>query len=362
MTYAESLKPVLDLPDDRFPDLLFNPLLNDYEDDYYEIGISSDPLTLKARGLRKKYADFFDYIDALRIYNEYMDLLVEKYGSMSVIKNSLEVGNMPDIVPSKPKLKNNKKNRQFLKAGVIPSRQMFDITTSEELADAARVEFPDATGDDIDEMENFKKVNKKTQRALGTSFEKIASRNRRNNLYASASSAHGSEMIVEYLNQAAKGNYDDFGDPTGTNMSVAQIVEEMRRDREIPQALRDAALAPATKIVNGRLVKTAEWETIEIIKQFYDVGIDLTKGLSKTMDKKAVKMIKRSLGMTDTEPMTQKELKKFKKQSKKEAKLLEKRADHDATLSRVLLGNKVSFDKRGSSLNIRLRDLIRDDD
>ena len=90
MGYREELGFISSVPDDEFPDFLFNPIYNNFGDEYYQLGISENPLVIKARSIRHKYSDFFSYMQALEDYNDYMKLLEEKYGGLSIIKNAIK--------------------------------------------------------------------------------------------------------------------------------------------------------------------------------------------------------------------------------------------------------------------------------
>jgi hypothetical protein len=358
--YEDELTMVKEADDDLFPNFLFNPLFNDFDDDYYKKSMANDELITSVKKLRRRYTNFFDYMEALEIYNEYMDKLVEKYGGMKVIKNALKVDAMPDPVPAKPRLKDNRKNRQFLRSGIVPSRQITDNPISEEeILAIARQAFPNASGENVTEDENSKKLPKDLEKRISKMQETMAGRNRKQNLYRSVGNNSGTDFIVEYLNQAKRGVYDHSGRYTGEDkMSIMDIVKEQEKmENTIPELLDDE-LANQTEIVNGRLVKRKDYMKIQIYKELFGEGIDIIGNFGKSMSKQAVKMVRSQIG--DTEPASKKELKKIKKRTKKERKMIERRKDSDRLLEKTLLGNKFSFESDGSNLSFRLKDIYKD--
>lgn len=358
--YEDELSFVKDAEDNIFPDFLFNPLFNDFDDNYYATSFVNDELIASVKKLRRRYTNFFDYAEALEVYNEYMDYLVDKYGGMKVIKNALKADVMQDPVPAKPKLKNTRKNRQFLRAGIVPSQQIdINPVSSDEILAIARQAFPGQMGESVSEEDNSKKLPKDLSKRISKMSEVMAGRNRKQNLYRSVGNNSGTDFIVEYLNQAKRGKYDHNGNYTGEkSMSIAEIVKEQDRiEHTLPEFL-DEEFGGKTEIWNGRMVDRKQQQKLEIYKELYSEGIDVIGNFGKSMDKRAVKMVRSHIGAT--EPASKKELKKIKKRAKKERETIERRRDSDDLLSKTLLGNKFSFDNDGRNLSFRLKDIYRD--
>lgn len=359
--YEDELTMVKEADDSLFPDFLFNPIFNDFDDDYYRKSMAKDDLTTSIKKLRRRYTNFFDYADAMEIYNEYMESLVNKYGGMKVIKNALKVDAMPDPVPTKPKLKNNRKNREFLRSGIMPSRQItVNPVMDEEILAIARQAFPEATGENVSEDQNSEKLPKDLKKRISKMSETMSGKTRKQNLYRSVGNNSGTDFIVEYLNQAKRGVYDHSGTYTGdANMSISEIIKEQERiENTIPELLEDE-LANQTEILHGRLVRRKDFMRIQIYKELFGEGIDVIGNFGRSMDKRAVKMIRSEIG--DTEPASKKELKKIKKRAKKEREMIEKRKDSDRLLEQTLIGNKFSFATDGNNISFRLRDIYRDE-
>jgi len=362
MTYNDELEFVASSPDNIFPEYLFNPMINDFGEDYYSKGVSNDPLIMKAKSIRRKYSNYFDYIDAINLYNEYIELLIDKYGSWSLIKNSYKVGMLDEILPPRPRLKKNRKNKEYLRAGVIPSRKYNEAVDNDiDILKIARETFPNEFGKDITEDAAFEKPGKESRKILKKMKEEISAKTRRKNLYSTVGNNRGTDFIIEYFNQVNRGGYSEDG--IYKEKSISEIYKEAEDSLLIPDELMDDALMSNTPIiVNGRYVKRAEVAQIELLKELYENGIDLIGAKSKSMDRTAVKLLRRQLGAYDGGPMTKKELKKWKKKSKDEKRRLERQSDADSSLERILLKNKISFANKGNSINFKLSDIYKSDD
>lgn len=358
-TYKDAIKHVANIPDDVFPDFLFKTLKNDFGDGYYTKSLVKDDLSAMISGLKRRYSDFFAYSEAMTIYNEYMERLVEKYGSLSIVKNAIKAGLMEDPVPPKPKLKNNKKNRQFLRAGITPSRRVETDVVDEEIRRLARAMFPDKTGETVDEADRYKKLDKTTKKMLKRREEKMAGWTRRQNLYRTSTTGYGADFIVEYLNQVTKGGrYNEVGKRT-SEMSLLEIIQDEEKYASLPPELVEDELKAGKSIIeNGRLIYARDAQRMQIMKDLYGIGIDVIGTYGKSMNKQAVKMLRSTIG--DTEPMTKKELKKLKKKMKRDRELIERRRDNDRLLEKTLLSNKFDFSRTGETLQFRLKDLYRD--
>jgi len=360
-SYYDSLDFVREADDKIFPDFLFNPLFNDFGDDYYAKSFVDDEMTLIVKKLRRRYNDYFDWVEAMEMYHQYMDMLVEKYGSMRVIKNALKTDVMEDPVPAKPKLKNNRRNRQFLRSGVIPTKPCMAVPlTKEDMLELIRGELPGQFGENIKEGDSDKKFPKDVQKRINIMLAKIAGKTRRDNMYRSIGSNAGTDFIVEYLNQTKRGIYDSSGNRTSKydNMSISDIMEEDETFESMRPELLEMLDGEKSEIVNNRLVRKKDRVQMEVYKELWRSGYDIIGTLNRSMDKKSVKMIRSQIGAT--EPMTKKELKKVRKRSRKERERIERRRDNDALLEKTLLGNKINLDRDKNSLSFRLKDIYRD--
>lgn len=364
--YMQQLELVKGSDDSLYPDWLFEPFLYDFGDGYYEKSFVNDELAAMAKKLRRRYNDFFEWMEAMDIYNSYMDVLIEKYGSETLVHRLAEAEMMVEVVPVKPKLKNNKKNRQFLRSGIVPSRSFSETPlTNEEMLAIARQTFPNETGQNITDEELSRDLTKKEKRHLKEVQDEMAAVSRRKNLYRTVGNNAGTDFIVEYLNRSKQGIYDSSGRYKGDEyeggISLADIVDEMEYVENTPPELLEDESANTTTLVNGRLVNKREFQRMEIYKELYQQGIDIIGHLGRSMDKKAVKMIRTEIGAT--EPMTKKELKKMKRRARKDEEKIARRRDANSLLEETLLGNKLSVTRDSNgNLGLRLKDLYAGDD
>lgn len=96
--------------------------VQDYDDDYHRTDDQpSTELERKVRNLKRKYKNVTEYSKAMRIYDEYMDFLKDKYGDGKSFKIQKKLNLIPEKVPAKPKLKSTKFNRFVLKHGIAIS-------------------------------------------------------------------------------------------------------------------------------------------------------------------------------------------------------------------------------------------------
>lgn len=360
MTYDEELQFVAEADDDLFPSFLFTSLYNDFDDNYYQKSFVDTKLASDVKKLRRRYNDFFEWVDAMEVYNQYMKTLEEKYGGKRVIKNALKIDAIDEPIPAMPKLKNTKRNRQFMRSGITPARKVEDaeLPSKEEVFVIARQTLPGRMGGDVDEDLRYEKVPKPIRKHLRAVGTKMAGRHRRQNMYRNTGTSAGTDFIIEYLNQAKQGMYDSRGNVNDyENMSIIEMMEQEERETLLPEEMRDDELNTSV-IVNGRLVNRKEQMKIEILKQLSAEGFDVLGNNTRGMTKKAVKMIRSQIG--EAEPLTKKELKKIKKRSKKDRERIERQRDSNAALERTLLGNKFDFDNSGGALSFRLKDIYRD--
>lgn len=364
-SYRESLEVVKDSDDSLYPDWLFKSVFNDFDDDYYSQSFAEDQISTQAKKLKRRYNDFFDWQDAMVIYEEYMNHLVEKYGSLKLIKNSLEDGSLPDYVPGKPKLKMNRRNKRLLRSGIIPSRRIVDVPIDEEETVAiARQMFPTKDGIDITDGELVKKPSKHQKRVYEKVQEKIDRKSRRSNMYRSVGDNRGTDFIVAYLNQAKRGVYDSTGYKTKEDDDDRPLHEKMKeliRIQNTPAWIIEEENESVTTIQNGRIVKRREQEQMEIYKELYKEGFNVIGAARNSMSKKSVKMIRTQIGAT--EPLTKKEMKKLKKRNKKDQKRIQRRQDSNDLLSQALLHNKLDHvieRDKNNNLTMRLRDMFPD--
>lgn len=365
--YDELFPTIQKSEDSLYPEWLFKPVFNDFDDNYFEQSFVEDSLKASIMKLKHRYNDFYEYLDAVDTYNEYMDRMVDKYGSMRVIKNSIAVGMLEDPIPAKPKLKQSKKNMRLLKTGFIPTRKIPEFQVSgEELLAIARQAYPVSDIEDLKEEDTFKKPTKKQLQQLARIKEKMDGADRRRNMYRSVASNAGTDFIVEYLNQAKRGVYGVTGEEdVGQRRSIFDIENEINHEKNTrPELLKLEEESLSKTVIHGtRIVRGIDQVRAEVYKTLYQEGFDIIGKMGRGgLNKESIKLVRSELGISA--PASKKELKAMKKRAKKEQARMARRADAESLLERTLLGNKidtgnVSRDSNGN-LAFRLKDLYKD--
>lgn len=89
----------------------FEPRLNLFNDDYHlpdDDYFDSDYMS-RVKKIRRRYRNYFDYLDAVQLYNEYMDSLAEKYGGKRNLKLQLMLNKVHEYLPNFPELRKIRK-------------------------------------------------------------------------------------------------------------------------------------------------------------------------------------------------------------------------------------------------------------
>jgi len=102
----------------EYSNQLYEPKIHDFGDDYHlpdvDLGDDDIPMT-KVKKIRRKYQNWFDYLDAVNLYDEYVTNLKEKYGGEAKFKLAMLLGQVREYLPNYPKLRKSKRNRYYRK-------------------------------------------------------------------------------------------------------------------------------------------------------------------------------------------------------------------------------------------------------
>lgn len=355
-------------PNDRFPEFLFEPMVNEFEsDNYIERAVYEDnELTQSVKMLRRKYNNIYDYYDALDVYRNYKEYLSDKYGNWKIAKNGILDGVLPDYLPAKPKLKNNKKNRILLEAKILPSRKDEDIAISYyDLDDTINKMFPQ-TSDDIDDTVVYKfKTNKKLQKAIDREMGVRDKKYRKAHIYNTSGASDALDAIINFMNNRGNlSSYDESGKHVELD-SVSAYQKEMHRDDFVDPALLEARMESEfdnrSYISNGTLRNKAYENQMQILEVMMKNGVDITDIASRSMDKRAVRMLKSKIDNSTDHPLSRKEIRKMNKKKRKEYQKNLKKMTKEAELRELLLKNKMPFSRDPGTLSFKLSDLWDDD-
>lgn len=93
---------------------MYEPRIQDFGDDYHlpdqdeSIGQS---ILAQVKKIRRRYNNWFDYQDACKLYDDYMESLFDKYGGKKRFKLAMLLGQVKEYLPNYPELRKNKRNR-----------------------------------------------------------------------------------------------------------------------------------------------------------------------------------------------------------------------------------------------------------
>lgn len=102
----------------EYTNRLYIPKVHDFGDDYHLPDIDEDidqlPMT-QVKKIRRRYQNWFSFIDACTLYDNYMTGLKEKYGGDTQFRLALLMGKVREYIPNYPVLRKTKKNKYYRK-------------------------------------------------------------------------------------------------------------------------------------------------------------------------------------------------------------------------------------------------------
>lgn len=99
----------------------FEPMVRDYGDSYHQPNavLSGEGTLVDAvRTIKRKYTNYYDWLDAVGIYNKYINQIIDKYNGKKGIKLAWLLSQFDDYIPVKPKLRKTRQNRRLLREKV----------------------------------------------------------------------------------------------------------------------------------------------------------------------------------------------------------------------------------------------------
>lgn len=322
----------------RFPKFLTTPMFNKSccEHDRYFEEIKDQKVKL-VMGIKRRYNNINKYYEAMDIYDSYMDYLLEKYPSMKSIKKAIKCGYMEDYVPPRPILKKTKDNKLLLSSGVRPSKKVFNFDLT-NLFNEIKTKDVTLVGNDLEA--SSKHINKKTREALKYSGSELLKEIRKNSLYSKAYNNPGYDVMKDYYNELLNTNISKTGKTS--EKSLTEKILELQEYEEMTDVERRLYELDGYHAENGKFVTNKSTELIELYKTLQEEGFDVQSHLKNSgMKKESIKMIRKKVGGLN-QPMTKKELKRFKKRQKKEKIIMENRRKGDAQLTKYLTSNRIN--------------------
>ena len=355
-------------PIENFPGFLLEPVQNDFTDEgfddnhqYINMGLghieveNGTEIMQPIYRLRNRYKNYFDYIDALDVWQRYHDFIEDTYGSFDFFAEMVEQGTISFPLKRKPKLKNPKKNKHLLEIDVPISR----INREDGLTDEQIKELGEEMPEQIEIYEDYyeyitylAEYNRKEERRLERE-------NRiRNYRKTSAVGTPDQNAITEYLSDIIpENNYGISSRPLSDDIEAFHQYDGY--DEDLKKDLMG---------LRNKISMDSDWgvicsyggdrDTYEVYSALASAGYDV-RGMvdSSTMDRKAVKLIESVAPDIDTDQSSKKN-KKLKKKRKKAEKIIYERMSANETARNILTRNRVSFNADDNIMSFTLKDIM----
>lgn len=370
--YLDKLDRVARAPDDSFPDILWDPLCTDFENDHYflmdlessgNVAVQVDPrftygYIAKIHTKTKDIAQWLDWID---VYDNYIDYLTQKYGSIDVVEDMIEAGTFEEPVLRnfriRPKLKKGDL-ADMVKAGIMPSffaagegDMKMAVQQMRYMGDV--IDPVDVTGQEEPDPNYEPEEDKDRKDMIASAVERLK---RMDRLEAFARGTRGVSSILEntwvdhYYGSMVMGSYDTmYSSASQDNLSLVAQMQRQYDEDHMPDSVRaDLARRKASGhesdlYFDGATVRrhNDDYELLSVIAQV--TGINMLEKMSGAgVDKKAVKAIRAGMQSAGYDmPMTEKELKKMRKKTEAHEKKMERMMRSDRTLSQILLSSRL---------------------
>ena len=359
-------------PNENFPGFLWEPVQNDFSDEYsidkhtyIDMGLgkvefnNGGEIMDSIRDLKNRYKDYFEYIDALDRWKQYYNFIEDTYGNFDFFADMAINGGTSIPFKRKPKLKNAKKNKYLLEINVPISR----IDREDGLTDDQIKELGDGLPDQIEIYEDYYEYitlladfNKKEEKRLQRE-------NRiRNYRKTSSVGTPDSDAFMAYINgEVSSSNYGASINRRPLSDDIEAFHEYDGLDEDLKRDAMGLRNKPVMDMSYGVLMETGQTKDeievyTELAKAGYEVGIMMKKS---NMDRKAVKMITRSVGIEDD--VSPKKAKKLKKKRMKEERKLYESLSANESVRNILTKNRVSFNAEDSMLSFTLKDIMKGD-
>lgn len=363
------MKRIKATPNERFPEFLWEPSQNDFSQDgfndnhsYIVMGLgkiqveNGTEIMKSVSQMTNRYKNYFDYIDALEIWQRYYDFIVETYGSFKFFEELVESGDVAFPLKKRPKLKNAKANKHLLEINVPVSRIDRSQGVSDEVLSKLGSEMPNQLiiyEDYYEYTEYLAKFNRAEELRL--------QRNSRIKGFRKVSSVGTpeSEAILDYLSGELS-TAINYG--TARNRPLSDDIEAFHEYDGYGEELKNELLGLRSSIKidpnYGCLVETGHMDdAMDVYKELATAGWDVGQIIqNSSMDKKSVKLITNAIGL-DSEVSGKKAKKLKKKRMKAERKLYE-HLESDENVRNILTKNKVSFDPEDNMITFTMKDVF----
>lgn len=339
--------------DEIYPKWLFNILINDFDDDYwYDLNTKNaefEEAFLKLRSLKRRYSNINKWKEAVAIYDEYIDVIIDYNGGELAIQSMFNADEIPEGWVPRPKLK-SKKNRRLLSIGCSEAKY-----TSEDIAKINEVAFKETEGRKFVDIENclgtikgsLKKVVESTIEHT-ESKERIRHMHRAMEAFDVLSSYYKDKEVEE--ESSAKTLSEIFME------SVNEEVEKARYDgREPVYNVGTGDYVFKSNVI----VNKASSAALDYTKEFYNKGIIAFD--VDSMPKEKARIYRHEFGSD----LSYKSKKKQEKEIKKYEKEMKRREESNMNLAMALVrrqNGEIDLTDEKFTLNDYRKKYRKDDD
>ena len=306
----------------------FIPRIHDFGDDYHLPDVDEDNGALpmvQVKKIRRRYQNWFDYLDACNLYDEYVTQLKNKYGGDTQFKLAMLMGQVREYIPNYPQLKKNRRNRYYYKNRIprIEREQVeFEEAKPEEIAN-----LPDPKVKV--KLANAKKIDTLYSRSAdftSNSIAQIAGELDMLNAYWIRNSERIENMKVgkkrkKRLKRSLNRKTLKISLQYRSISDILAMDAKRRKDKFFNRLEEDSNLG----YYKGSFVSMAEQDQLEITEQLKSLGVVFSK-----LTKSSTKLIRNKL------------LKRSKEGSKKKRKKRRKMAKLDAEFAMDISGDYYS--------------------
>ena len=237
----------------------------------------------EVRGLKRRYPQYMDFVVAHNIYSEYMEKLYEKYGSKEMFELYEKAGVIEEYVPSEPKIKPTKLNKEFKKRGIILSpkskdREIYvdvESLSIEEIREITKTEFIE-TEDRIDIFKYHEGKSKKLDELMkeaNDSNNRFVKRRDRAML-----ESNSLDFIAEYFSEKQKFKEEDIDEDIDTNVTLQDLLDDNFMTEEDIQKDNNEMIW-----YNGQMMRKDVVQENAIYRDLKELGWDGTKIFKRNM-------------------------------------------------------------------------------
>lgn len=253
-----------------------------FNDNYHR---DNDDITVEdeqeVRGLRRRYPQYTDWVEAINIYNDYMKKLYAKYVSKEVFDVLYKSGKITEYVPPEPKIKPSALNKSLKKNQIMLSPKS---KTNEYITDVTGFSIQELlamtnTSFDPNEVIDIKRLNKdKASKDLLKMFDQANSNKNFAKNRDKAMLNGGIDFINEYFETKSKMDKDKYHEET-EEASLQDLLDDNFVTEEDLQNATDEMTW-----YNGMMVRKSALDEDMIYRKLNDLGWDGKKIFRNTVD------------------------------------------------------------------------------